>query len=193
LFNIDHPFFGPVFQPDVYESGARIEAARFQHLVVEAEFALRLGRDLPPRASPYARDELIDAVDAVIPAIELISPRFAQLAFDSIGSTIGDCAANGGEVLGASVRAWCADDLPACPVRLLVQGREVADGDGSAVLGSPVNVLEWTVNAMSAQGIALRAGQFISTGTCTGIVTVKAGEAVRAEFGAFGSVEFVFV
>jgi 2-keto-4-pentenoate hydratase len=39
----------------------------------------------------------------------------------------------------------------------------------------------------------LEAGQLVSTGTCTGLVTLKAGEKAVADFGELGAVEVQFV
>jgi hypothetical protein len=40
---------------------------------LEGEFAFRLGRNLPPRAKPYAKDEIADSVMAVAGAIEVVA------------------------------------------------------------------------------------------------------------------------
>ena len=44
--------------------------------VAEAEFAFRMARALPARATPYALDEVMAAVDTLHPAIELPDSRF---------------------------------------------------------------------------------------------------------------------
>ena len=67
------------------------------------------------------------------------------------------------------------------------------EGQGSAVLGDPVNVLEWFVNKFSAQGRALLKGQFVLTGTMTGIHTAEVGQQVMADFGDLAKVEATFV
>jgi hypothetical protein len=49
-------------------SPARPVAAEHPHLCIEAEFAFRFAKSLPPRTTPYARDEVLAAVGAVVPA-----------------------------------------------------------------------------------------------------------------------------
>ena len=65
-------------------------------------------------------------------------------------------------------------------------------GTGSRALGNPMNVLLWLANQQSSAGRGLRAGEIISTGTCTGLDPVQPGDAVQADFGALGTVEIVF-
>ena len=44
-------------------------------------------------------------------------------------------------------------------------------------------------NELSCTGIGLKAGQFVSTGTLTGMLRPKPGETYVADFGPFGTVE----
>ena len=54
LLGTDGPGSGLLLAPYVYESPARISIAPAHTPAVEGEFAFKLGRDLPPRAAPYA-------------------------------------------------------------------------------------------------------------------------------------------
>jgi 2-keto-4-pentenoate hydratase len=193
MFAIDYPFLGPVFRGTVLQSPAAPVASAYQHRMIEAEFSFLLGRDLPARADPYTIEEVIGACAAVVPSIELVSPRFPRILTDAIATVIADCGINGGEVLGEPVTGWTASDLASQRVRLTVNGRIVAEGSGADVLGNPIYVLEWLANEMSRRGSGLLAGQFVSTGTCTGIVTLEVGERAIADFGDFGQVEVAFV
>jgi 2-keto-4-pentenoate hydratase len=51
-FGVTEPFCGPIYAADVYPNPARLETKRFNHYVIETEFAYRLGRDLPARTAP---------------------------------------------------------------------------------------------------------------------------------------------
>jgi 2-keto-4-pentenoate hydratase len=54
-------------------------------------------------------------------------------------------------------------------------------------------VLEWFVNKFSSQGLTLSRGQFVLTGTMTGIHTAEIGQNAMASFGDLGKVEVTFV
>jgi len=53
--------------------------------------------------------------------------------------------------------------------------------------------LEWTANHLLAHGDGLRAGEFVTTGTCTGVMLVARGETWFGDFAELGRVEVRFV
>jgi 2-keto-4-pentenoate hydratase len=53
-------------------------------------------------------------------------------------------------------------------------------------------VLLWFANQQSTHGRGLKAGEIVSTGTCTGLDPVMRGDRVQADLGDLGSVEVVF-
>ncbi len=77
LLGTNEPGSGLLLAPYVHESPARISIAPAHTPAVEGEFAFKLGRDLPPRATPYALDEVAGAVAAVAGAIEVVGTRFS--------------------------------------------------------------------------------------------------------------------
>lgn len=192
-FGIDGPFCGPFFVPTVLDSPAASPARLYRHRAIESEFAFRFARTLAPRAEPYQRDEVLAAVDALVPAIEIVSPRFEDLLFGRVATAIADCALNAAFVFGRPVSGWSPGTLPDHPVCLTVDGRVVARGTGANVLGDPITALVWTVETLRRRGIALAAGQIISTGTTTGIVHLEPGQVAIADFGSFGDVRMTFV
>lgn len=191
-FGLGEPFCGPFYATAVHASPARVQADRFNHLVIETEFAYRLGRELPARPQGYARDEILAAVDALIPAFELIDCRLSALPLDNGPVAVADCGLNGGMVLGSPVADWRDIDVPNHKVRLLVDGIAKGEGTGSLALGDPRNVLDWVVNKLSKDGVRLEKGQIFSTGTCTGVVALEKGQTAVGDFGALGTVEMRF-
>jgi 2-keto-4-pentenoate hydratase len=71
------PIIAPIFKDLVHGSPARLEAMRFRRLGIEAEIAYRLCRDLPAPAEPYTRADVIAAIGAILPAIEIVDSRLA--------------------------------------------------------------------------------------------------------------------
>lgn len=191
-FKLSEPFAGPFFAADVMRSPAKPLAADHPHLCLEAEFAFRFAKSLPPKAMPYTRDEVLDAVGAVVPAYEIVGPRFERVLFDAVPTVIGDCGLNDAMVLGNDVADWRKHDLKSHPVRFLVDGKLRVEGSGAAVMGDPLNVLEWAANHLSARGITLEAGQIVSTGAAAGLMYVEPGETGVADFGALGQIEITF-
>ena len=198
-FGLTEPFLGPFFAPSVMQSPAVASAGAFEHRVLspgakpgvalEVEFAFRLGRDLAARSAAYSEDEVLAAIDAVVPAFEIISPRFHAIPFDSPGSALADCGVNGGMVLGKPVAAWREIDYAGHKARLVIDGKIVAEGTGALVLGHPFKSLVWLVNGVTRRGFALSRGQVLTTGSMTGIVYADQGSHAIGDFGDLGQVE----
>ncbi len=188
MLRTDHPFRAPLFAVDCYDDGASIDEPGYGLIGLEPEFALRLGRDLPARGASYNLEEVQDAVAAVHPAFEIIGLRLPNELFKNAIVVTTDFGANAGFVSGKGIRDWQAHDLPAIPVRVSIDGAEVAAGSGEKVMGHPLNALLWLANELSSKGEGLSAGDWISTGTCAGIVPIARGQKAVANFGPFGEV-----
>lgn len=193
IYAVDEPFCGPFYAPTTFTSPAEPNAESFGYLCIESEFAFSFGSTLAARDSAYGRAEILDAIAAVLPAFELISPRFDSLLQDRAALAAADCALNGGFVLGAPYTGWRGLDLAAHPVRLSIAGEVRAEGTGADVLGHPFNVLDWLVNHLSRRGIDLNAGEVVSTGTCTSFICLEQGQKAVADFGRLGTVEVTFI
>ena len=191
-FGIDEPVYGPLFKSTVHASPARLKAAAFQHLLLEAEFTFSFREGLPLRAKRYAREEVIEAIEAVIPSIEIISPRFKRLSVDHTPQFVADFSGNAATVLGAPLRDWRRLDLAAQGAAMIIGGVKRQEGTGALTLGHPLNVLDWLVAAMGTRGQDIRKGDLIMTGTMTGLHAPEPGEPAVADFGALGKVEIVF-
>ena len=192
LLRISEPVYGPVFKNEVFQSPATISARDFQDRLLESEFVFRFGKDMPSRQTPYSRSEIIDAVDALFPSFEIICPRFTSLTGHHVSMVIADFCANGGAVLGKMCSDWRGIDLPSQSVVLAIDGTERQRGTGAVVLNSPLNVLEWFVNVFSQHGGNIEAGQFVMTGTVTGLHAPALSQTAKADFGLLGTVEVVF-
>jgi 2-keto-4-pentenoate hydratase len=193
LLGTDEPGSGLLLAPYVYESPARISIEPAHTPAVEGEFAFKLGRDLPPRSAPYAIDEIADAVAAVAGAIEVVGTRFSGgLAGKGRLLVTADCGANIAFVGGPWRRDVRSLDLKTHPVAMTINGALRGTGTGDRALGGPMNVLLWLANHQSTRGRGLKAGEIVSTGTCTGLDPVLPGDRVRADFGDLGSVEVSF-
>jgi 2-keto-4-pentenoate hydratase len=191
-FGLDQPMYGPFFASTVRSSPARAPAPTRHAMAIESEFAYRFGRDLPAREQPYTREEIIAAIDALIPAFEIVGTRYVQVPYGDAGSVVADCMLNAAMVLGTPVTDWRGLDIPRHPVRLTIDGVVKGEGTGSDALGDPRNVLDWVAENLRAGGIGLTKGQILSTGTCTGVVPFERGQMAVADFGTLGRVEVCF-
>lgn len=192
LLDTDEPGAGVLLAPFVHQSPARIGIVPAQMPAVEGEFAFRFGRDLPWRAERYAMDEVADAIDGVAGCIEVVGTRFSG-GLGGKGRLL--TTADGGVNIALALGAWtkfCAQDVREHAVTMTINGDRKGSGTGSRALGDPLNVVLWLVNHQSTRRAGLRAGEIVSTGTCTGLDPAQPGDVARADFGSFGSVEIEF-
>ena len=196
--NVGGPLAGRILSSFVVDAGVALSLAGNRMRVAEPEFGFRLGRDLAPRPSPYALQEVLDAVASLHPAFEIPDSRYADFARAGQAQLIADDACCGRFVIGAAAAdGWRAIDLRSHAVHGTVRGpdggtRLVRTGDGSAVLGDPRIALAWLVNEQSSLGITLEAGQFVSTGTCMVPMAIAPGDRAQADFGVLGGVSLDF-
>lgn len=191
-FGVDRPISGRLFEPFVLNSPAEIAAGAVTAYIIEAEFAFRLAKDLPPRGRDYTVEEVMAATDALHPAIEIPDTRYEDWLSAGVAQLIADDSVAGFLVLAPPASDWRAIDLSRHPVVVRVNDETVSEGVGANVMGDPRTSLTWLVNDRAARGEGLKAGQVVTTGSAADVVKVKPGDVVHAEFGALGAVQVSF-
>lgn len=187
--NVDGPLAGRLLAEKMLADGATVSIATNRMRVAEPEFAFRMARPLGPRDKPYEVDEVMAAVGDLVLCIELPDSRFRDFVGAGGPSLIADNACARELVIGPRVTAdWRAIDLASHAVRVTVGTRYTRDGIGRNVLGDPRIALTWLVNEVTALGLALGAGELVTTGTCAAPLEIEPGDEVTADFGLFGRV-----
>jgi 2-keto-4-pentenoate hydratase len=151
---------------------------------VEAEVAVRVGRDVAAGAS---LDEARAAISALAPAIEIVD---ASRASPDLAAMLADGVLHAATVFGHEV-AFPAS-VPAGYPRLSIDGavtREIIEGRVPADLAEIVVLVAST---LGRYGESLRAGDRIICGSFIDPPDVAGGQHVLADFGAMGSVEVTF-
>jgi len=191
--HVDGPIAGRILDQRVVTSGASFSLEHNLMRVAEAEFAFRLGRDLAPRDRAYDIDEVMAAIDALHLSLEVPDSRFHDFTVVGSAQLIADDAC-------ACWLAWCPEvsadwrglDLATHVVHGHKNGTAVATGSGANVLGDPRLAMTWMANEARAYGAGLRAGQFVTTGTCIVPIKVVPGDRVHMDFGVLGSIDAAF-
>jgi 2-keto-4-pentenoate hydratase len=189
---VTSPFSGHLLSAFCFESPAHLQASKFFMRVVEPEFAFRMVRDLAPENGPFSREDIVAAIEGVIPGIEIVDSRFDSWTTIGAPSLIADNACNAAWVRGALRRDWQNLDLAAQQVRVVVNGKIGREGSGAAVLGHPLNALEWLANSLASRGIGLKVGQYVTTGVTTEVYMAERGDRILADFGPVGTAEVEF-
>lgn len=185
------PFAGRIFAGRIFQSGASIPSGAYPLRGLEGEIAFKLGKDLPGRKTPYRMSDVKKAVASVHPAVEIVAPRWTEWLSVGLPSLVADHGANAALVLGKPFANGADLDLDAMKVELRVNNESVGKGTGADVIGGPYASLLWLANALRRRG-GLKAGQVVSTGTCTGLYKAPARAIVTALYAGRPRVEFAF-
>lgn len=181
----------PIYASLVRISPGRVPTAEAPQCGVEGEVAFRFRHDLPPRATAYTREEVAAAVDACA-AIEVVSSRFADPTAMTANDRLADAISNGGFVYGRVVADWRGLDLGRIKVRLTVNGETVVEQAGGHPIGDPLTVAVALVETLRA-GVGVKAGQFATCGSYTGLRYIKPGDTCGVSFEGLGAAEMQFV
>jgi 2-keto-4-pentenoate hydratase len=160
---------------------------------VEGEIAFLIGQDLPPRATPYSRDEIIAAIASAHPAIELLESAFYDPDKVDRFSSLGDLASNGGFIHGDAIPNWQQIDLIKESITVTVDGAVRFEGTASNTAGTDlIRLVEWLANVGSVNQGGLRKGDWVTTGSWSGKTHVEPGGSALVEFSSCGQVSARF-
>jgi 2-keto-4-pentenoate hydratase len=192
LLSCREPIYAPIRREDVLTGGASfVIPAGF--LGVECEYGFLMRQDFPPAGKTLSIDALRSCIAECFTALELVGRRVAPGVPLNEMSAIADFSLDVAVVRGGSIPDWETRDLAAMPVRAILDRRPVGEGNGSVVLGHPLNALLWLAQALHQRGSKLRAGDMIATGACCGIIKVGPGQAFAGCFADFPPLEIRFV
>ena len=159
---------------------------------IEPEIAFVIGRDLPPRATPYSDAEVRAAIRETRAVLELIGPRYADPAAVSYPEFLADSIANQGLFIGPVVLDGLALPLAAFRITIDTPNRQLLVRDGEHPDGDPLRPLVWLANHLASRRAGLTAGQVVTTGSYCGMVDVPLDTAPVVAFGDFGSLSVQF-
>ena len=180
---INEPVYGRLTSSMVVPYGEPVRLDELIHPRAEPEIAFLIGERIEPSTPPAG---VLAAVDAVIPAIEVMDSRYNQPF--RLPDSVADNAGAARVVLGAQGRR--PDEL----VDLHLLGclfryrGGVETAAGGAVMGHPAAAVAWLANALAAHGERLEAGSIVLSGGLTASTELRPGAVVSAEFDGLGTV-----
>jgi len=181
IIGCDAPFFGPMFEADRVTVGSKV-AVDETIMGLECEFAFQMAAPFPVAGGGRSLRDLSDAVGRCAPAFELIGRRIAGDGFPTAIQCVADFGLNAGFCVGSDMDGWREADLAAISVTASIDGVETNSGTAKNVLGNPLAALLWLAEALEKQGRRLEPGEWVSTGTCLGVVAVRPGTSVTARY-----------
>jgi 2-keto-4-pentenoate hydratase len=184
----DAPTYAAVFASNVHGSTATFPRGSFRKIGIECEIAYRMARDLTK--PPYTREQVADAIEGLVPLIEICDSRLVDRKGATDGWRHADGGGNGGFLVGSLVTDWRSVNTQKQPVTLTFNGKVVADKPGNP---NPDLVLAVQVLANQTAGYCggVRAGQIVTTGSMSGNIATEPGTEVVARFAGLGELKVV--
>jgi 2-keto-4-pentenoate hydratase len=187
------PECAPLPASGLFSTGATLVGPQWRLRGIEVEVAVRLRRDIV--AAPVEPDEALlrDAIEAVLPAIEVVESRLADWRASAQLAQLADLQSHGALVLGTPSTLPVAElDLRAVQAYLAFDGQPVASTRGANPGGDIWRLLGWLARHCAQRGQPLRAGQVVTTGSCSGLLFAPEGAHVQAQLEGIGVVELRF-
>lgn len=157
---------------------ADVPAEPFLQPRIEGEIAFLIGR--PLRGPGVTLQEVLNATDALAPALEIVDSRIADWRIRLV-DTVADNASYGGFVLGPWSKAMREWDLRLVGMLLHQNGRPEVEGIGAAALGHPALAVAWLANKLSEFGEALEPGDVVLSGALGRALPVRQGDLFTLE------------
>ena len=181
------PIFAPMPKLWVAASGSTLSGITSRYRGLEAEIAFLIGEDLPPRATPYTIDEIVAAIASCHPVIEVIESGLTEPTLPDVRmSMLADLQMHGGFIFGPAYADWQSIDFATESVSLAVDGVVRIERTGSNTSGNLMRLLPFLANEGAARTGGLKRGQWITTGSWTGLIQAMSGSDVHATFATAG-------
>jgi 2-keto-4-pentenoate hydratase len=183
------PNFGAVFARDIYGASETFETGRFRSMGIECEIAFRIGKDL--REGSYTRDQVANAIESVVPLMEIAESRLVDRKSASIGWPLADGGGNGAFLIGTAISDWKSVNTQQQPVTLTFNGKVVAEAEGNP-RPDLIAIVTLLVNQAGKLCGGVCAGQIVTTGSMSGNIATEPGTDVLATFSNLGELRAKF-
>lgn len=188
--NITTPDSGFLTESMVFEPDTELATDRFCDPKVEIELAFRLATDLA--GTDLTIDDVLDATEYVVPAVELIAARSfrkdpATGRTRTVVDTIADNAADAGIIMGGVPIGPRETDLRWVSALGIRNGIVEETGVAAGVLGHPAEGIAWLARRYAEQGRTLEAGHIVLAGSFTRPIDMRPGDDFLFDYGPLGS------
>lgn len=185
------PIMAPIMAAAVRQSPAVFNREELVRIGIELEVAFRIDSVLPNPNDPDFENRVRESVSAV-PAIEVVDSRLAD--YDAVDPLwkLADNQINAGLVHGEPLADWHDLDLSHVTARLVFGGDTAFDGPAKVPGGDAFSTLCAFVRLVGAHCGGLHPGQFVTTGSATGLLFIEPGRTVTGRIEGLGGVEVRF-
>lgn len=193
MFAISQPLVGVLFEDMLLPDGAVIAQDSATSLLVELDLLAQVNSVEINQAESV--EDVARHIGAIIPFIELPDAMFRPDRGNTAAILLaGNVGARWG-VSGPPMKVVDAQDLveylPAMVFRLSTDtGEVIREGQGSQILGHPLNSILYLLKELAVRKETLRQGHLISLGAIGGPVKAAQGKRYTAQYSGYGDKVF---
>ena len=195
FLDINSPCAGGIYNTATNYIAVSAQFDNFAHPGVECALAAFIGDDLVPPAagSPFTRESVAPAVQALFGAIEIVDDRWTDYKKVDTPSLIADDFFASGIVLSQPKPANDAPDLTSAAGHMTINGSIVGEGTTGDILGHPYEALAWLANSLAERDRHLRSGEIVMLGSVVETQWVERGDEVSVDIEGIGGALVKFV
>ncbi|MFT7589229.1 MAG: 2-oxo-3-hexenedioate decarboxylase [Limisphaerales bacterium] len=164
--------------------GTETSMSRYIHPRAEPEICFRVSRTID---HALGMDEVLEYIDGIAPAIEIIDSRYENFKF-SLEDVIADNCSSTGFVVGK----WSQASVSVLDLKmdLIIDGEVAQSGSSNQILGNPWESVTEASRLCAQYGQEIPAGSYLMAGASTPAVFIKAGQDVEVNVASLGSAKF---
>jgi len=188
--NTAEPNAAPLPASVMKHAGETLGLAPHAMRLIELEVAVRLRSDLLPGERWLSPAQVMDAVQDVLPVIEVVDSRFVEGRAAPAPARLADLQSHGALVLGAPSPVDLRTlDLTGLRTRLWFDDVLATDVTGAHAAPDIWRLIAWLARHAQARGRPLRAGDIVTTGSCTPPVIASEGARVAGDITGLGRLD----
>lgn len=184
--NVDYPIYGYVFYYMLVNNNESFSLGDYIQPRVEPEISVILKNEL--HGPGITLQDIEDNLDYVVSSLEILDSRYRNYEF-TLPDVIADNTSAKGAVYSEEQIKLDPKDLVTEKAQLIINGEVKAEGDGSAVLGNPLETIVFLANELGKYGEAVPANIPIMTGGMTAAVKIKPDDLIEVNYSTLGKIK----
>jgi len=194
FFNVDHVYYGPIFEREIYQNEITVSMRdNTAETVGELEVAFRLSDSISDYLDNTINITSISKyIRSVAPVIEMPWLSF-PINSDSLPMVIADQCVSGGLVVGDElvVEHDLLNSMNNLEAELLCADSAILTGNTNDLIGGPLSIFCEFIQVAQSHKLNLQPNQIVSLGAFSVCGKIPRNHELKANFGSLGSFSFL--
>lgn len=186
LMGLSHPVWGRLWDTEDYENGSVLKKSDFANIAIEAEFGVKIARDIQPGQSI---EYIVTSIEAIYPLLELHNRVFRGEKPYGHELIANNC------IFAGIVRGDPITDLNApreTDLKLIYDGTAIDEWGTLLWPNDIVADIQWLADELAGHGLVIRAGDILLTGAWGPPIPVNNHTRVDVTSSGFGNAHAKF-